>query len=139
MLKISRDIQELSLATEPYRGNMVGFEPISWLANEENFIIIDEIGNISMFDKYCNDTYTGHYFFKARGKRALELAKEMLEFFFDQTGERVLKGLTPITNTPARWMSRQLGFESHGIVSVGEEVFELFIMVRPPRKGIINE
>lgn len=83
-----------------------------------------------MFEKSSDGIYTGHYFFVVRGKAALKLAKGMLNFFFENTNEKVLRGLTPLTNLAARWMSRQLGFKGHGVVHTASGPCELFIITK---------
>lgn len=109
---------------------MMGFEPDEWLRTTENICLSDGKGNVSLFEKGSDGIYTGHYFFVIRGKAARTLASEMLDVFFAETDARILRGLTPLTKLGARWMSRQLGFEGHGVVQTGNGPCELFIKTR---------
>ena len=126
----SRSREEVEYATEPYRHEMMGFDPDAWLNEKDNLVISDGCGNISMFEKGSDGLYTGHYFFVVRGKAALSLAKTMVEFFFSQTDAKAIRGLTPLTKLAARWMSRQIGFKGHGVVHTPNGPCELFIMTR---------
>lgn len=108
----------------------MGFHPVEWLSRPENIAITDGCGNWSLFELSSDGIYTGHYFFVVRGKVAKKLALEMLDFFFDNTGVKVLRGLTPLQKLGARWMSRQLGFKGYGVVQTANGPCELFILTK---------
>lgn len=102
-----------------------------WLETPGNLMLTDGEGNFAMFDKNAMDgIHTGHYFFQARGREAIRLGKRMIKFFFDNTDAKAIRGLTPLVNQKARWMSRQLGFEGHGVEQTSVGPCELFILVR---------
>lgn len=86
--------------------------------------------NVAMFELSSDGIYTGHYFFTARGKTAIKVGKEMVAYFFSHTKARTIRGLTPIGNLGARWMSRQLGFKGYGVVCSGYGPCELFILMK---------
>ena len=103
-----------------------------WLAADENVALIDtETGSIAMFEYLSPEVYTGHYFFshQARGRKAIDLGKAMLWVAFSKFA-KVIRGMTPLQNRAARWMSRQLGFISYGAVSPIEGPCELFMLTR---------
>lgn len=102
-----------------------------WLANEKNVAIVSEDGSVGMFEYERPGIYTGHYFFtlQMRGKRAKSLALEMLSEMYDR-GAELIRGLTPLQNLAARWMTRQLGFTSHGVVTTLVGPCEIFIQTR---------
>lgn len=130
MIRFTRLVEEVANATEPYRDKMYGFEPDEWLANGFNLALTDGGGNIALFELSADGIYTGHYFFVVRGKAAKKLAIEMLTYFFDTTDAKVLRGLTPLTNLGARWMSRQIGFKGLGIIQTDNGPCELFILMK---------
>lgn len=130
MIHSSRDVPGLTEATEFYMAELFGFDPVEWLSIPDNLALTDDSGNWSLFEKGADGVYTGHYFFVIRGKAALTLAKEMLDFIDKETDIKVLRGLTPLTKLGARWMSRQLGFNSHGVVHTVNGPCELFIKMK---------
>lgn len=104
------------------------FNPFEWIADERNIAL--QVGDsFGIFQYDADGVYTGHYFFslKDRGKKAIALGKEMLKDAFDQHDVKVVRGLTPLQNRPARWMARQLGFKSFGVVDIISGPCELFI------------
>jgi hypothetical protein len=123
-------LEEVVEAVSPYLKDFGGFEPVSWLENHDNVALTDEKGNVSLFEKGSDGVYTGHYFFVVRGKAALVLAREMLDVFFEESGAKAIRGLTPLTNLGARWMSRQLGFKGYGVVHTLTGPCELFILTK---------
>jgi hypothetical protein len=106
-----------------------GFDPFALAGDPENVILI-EGNDVALFEGE-GSVYTGHYFFtEARGRNALNLAQRMIDELFDSYGAVVIKGLTPVDNKAALWITRQLGFESHGVVSHAVGDFELFTLSR---------
>ena len=117
-------------ATEPYLDTLLGFDPVTWLCQEGNLALTDGDGNWALFEKSEDGIYTGHYFFVVRGRAAKKLALQMLAFFFEETGIKTLRGLTPLANLGARWMSRQIGFKGHGVIQTVNGPCELFILTK---------
>lgn len=102
-----------------------------WLSNPTNIALENDLGDIALFEIGFKNIYSGHYYFKSRGKQAIKSAKEFLDHLFNTCYNiHVLIGLTPITNKPARWMSRQVGFKSHGIVEGPKRQYEMFILTK---------
>lgn len=104
-----------------------GFDPKEFVLNDDNVCLLKE-SDLSLFEKISDEVYEGHYFFQSRGKKALRTSQEMLSYFVDEFKPRIIKGLTPLENLGARWMSRQLGFKSYGVVQTVAGPCELFIM-----------
>lgn len=107
------------------------FEANEWLGNDRNIALTDN-NSFGLFQYEIPGVYTGHYFFSnnVRGKEAKRLATEMLIIAFRDYGIRVIRGLTPVKNKKARWMTRQLGFKSFGILDISDDTCELFILTR---------
>lgn len=131
VMTFSRDAKALTEAVAPYRHEMINFEPNEWLKNPDNLAITDGEGNFALFEKTLGDgVYTGHYVFQSRGKEAKEIALQMLDYLFENTDIRVVRGLTPLTKLAARWMSRQIGFKSQGVIHTDFGPCELFVIVK---------
>lgn len=102
-----------------------------WLANPENIVLIDEDNNMALFEKGIKHIYSGHYFFQCRGKKALTVARNFLDNLFNSCYNiDVLMGLVPLRHLGARWLSRQLGFKSQGIIKHYDQPYEMFILYK---------
>jgi RimJ/RimL family protein N-acetyltransferase len=74
--------------------------------------------------------YNGHWFFKVRGRKALDLAKRILDVMYTDYGLQCLVGHTPVNNKAARWAARQIGMKSYGILTFSNGDHELFCMTK---------
>lgn len=102
-----------------------------WLNDPTNIALENDRGDIALFEIGLKKIYSGHYYFKSRGRRAINAAKEFLDCIFNTCYNiEVIIGLTPITNLPARWLSRQVGFKSQGLVQGPKRYYEMFIMTK---------
>lgn len=107
------------------------FDPIDWVSNSANVMLANEFGDIAIFHNISPGQSNGHYYFKSRGKQALVAAKNFLdEAFRECYNIIVIRGFTPLTYLGPRWLSRQIGFKSYGIVRVKNRPYELFILHR---------
>lgn len=102
-----------------------------WLSEYGNFYYMDK-DDIALFNFETPYLYTGHYFFTSRGKAAKKKALEVLDGFFSLFEQEVtIRGLTPVEHKAAKWMNRQLGFKSYGLVETAPNEFcELFVLTR---------
>lgn len=91
-------------------------DPDEWIDNEKN-VMFDVGGSVGLFTYEYPGVYSGHWFFKVKGRKALELAKEMLNHFFENYPARTIRGLTPVDKKAARWAARQIGMTSLGIMT----------------------
>ncbi len=123
------DPDALASAMEQYADFTEGFDPYEWIADRGNIALTDGEGSYGLFQQEGSPgLYCGHYFFEVRGKAAHELAKAMLHEALE-TAE-VICGMTPVAKAGARWLSRRLGFTSHGIVETASGPHELFIQTK---------
>ncbi len=113
------DVEKIKAAVAQYATDIVGFDPEEWVTNKKNVALINDNGDIALFETQSDlfNTVCGHYFFFSRGKDALKAAKEFLEEVFTTTYVEVITGLTPLDNKGALWMNRRLGFKEYGEVS----------------------
>lgn len=128
----SYDPSLLAPAIELYLGeNAYKEDPIVWLSDPRNIMLQNEYGDIALFEPRIAGQYSGHYFFKSRGRVAINAGKAFLDELFNSCYNiSVLVGLAPIDNKAARWMSRQLGFKSYGPTNLDDLNFELFIITK---------
>ena len=100
-----------------------------WLANPDNIVLVNDQGDMALFEKGVKHIYTGHYYFKSKGRKAIEAGKNFLDNLFNTCYNiNILTGLVPLTHLSARWMTRQLGFTSHGVVHIDNKHYEMFII-----------
>lgn len=86
-------------------------------------------GSVGLLTYEYPGVYTGHWFFKVRGRAAINLAREMLAEAFDD-GVEVVRGLTPRNVPQARWGARQIGMTSHGFMDFPNGECEVFTLTK---------
>lgn len=124
-VKIANAIK-LFLKTEEY-------DVITWLSNPMNIVLENEHGDLALFeyDFPVPRTYSGHYYFKSRGRTAIEAGKAFLDELFNSCYNiNIVIGMVPKTRKDVCWMTRQLGFSSHGTEEVKGQEYELFILTK---------
>jgi len=102
----------------------------SWIADPDNIVLSDDRGNLGLFELSSTGVYNGHYFFKDRGRYAINLAVEMLATVFEKYRAEMVQGLTPTKHKAALWMNRQLGFQSHGVTDTWRGPHEIVILTK---------
>lgn len=108
---------------------IVGFEPLSFILDHNN-IVIKNGSDYGVFEFTTFGTYTGHYFFKSRGRAAIESGKKILTELFDEHGACLVIGFTPCEYKAAKWMNRQLGFKAGPIVDTPEGPCQMFTLLK---------
>lgn len=107
-----------------------GVDWAEWLKDTRNVMALKG-ENVGMATFEYPGVYNVHWFFTARGKEALQLAKEMLDYFFQNYDVKTIRGLTPVSIKGARWLARQIGLKSYGILEYpDDEPYELFCMTK---------
>lgn len=125
------DVEVVTKAAELYGKEILGFHPEEWLANEENIALTNEYGDCFLFERELPGVVTGHYFFFSRGRGAVNAAKDMLEELFTGPYDvKVVRGLSPLERLGARWLNRQLGATSYGVVNTIIGPCELVILTK---------
>jgi hypothetical protein len=101
---------------------------VEWLDDTRNIAIV-EGENVALFDYKSPGTYWGHYFYNtARGREAVKLSGLILKYVLTKYPIKTILGLTPEDNKPARWLSRQIGMNSLGLVETINGQCELFFL-----------
>lgn len=109
-----------------------GRDTTEWRDNPDNIVLENENGDLALFEKgFMNKIYSGHYFFNSRGRGAIEAGKAFLDELFNTCYNiEVMTGMVPLQHLGARWMSRKLGFTSHGVEHLKDQHYELFILTK---------
>lgn len=108
-------------------------DPIDWLADPTNIALENEQGDLALFEYAFKDKpiYSGHYYFKSRGRQAIVSARDFLDELFDPCYNiSIVMGLVPLKNKAARWLTRQVGFTSYGTEEIHEKEYEIFILTK---------
>lgn len=116
-------------AIEMYPGNTPKVDADEWLSNPLN-VMYDDDGSIGLCTYEYPGLFTVHWFFKVRGRTALNLARQMLGDLFENHGAEVVRGLTKVELKAARWAARQIGMKSYGILEYPGEDYELLCMTK---------
>lgn len=119
-----------------------GFDPVVWLAENDNIALTNSNEDLALFENQTNlgGVVCGHYFFNSRGKQAIQAAQEFLkEIFSGEYPVEIITGLTPIDHKGALWMNRRLGFKSHGQVSTVIGPCEFVILTKQQWEEAHNE
>lgn len=109
-------------------------DPIDWLSNPDNIVLENEHGDLALFEYAFpgkKQIYSGHYFFKSRGRQAIKAGKDFLDELFNSCYNiSILMGIVPVDHLAAKWITRQIGFTSYGIEEIREKEYELFILTK---------
>lgn len=106
-------------------------DPIDWISDPDNIILVNDMGDVAVFEYAFEGKkiYSGHYYFRSRGRAAITAGKEFLREVLPRF--KTLIGLVPVEHKAARWMSRQLGFESFGFDTIKGNEYEMFFIGWP--------
>lgn len=131
--RTATDLEGIREVTDQYKENnpMDGFFPSLWLADERNIALTDGDGNFNLFQYSKPGVYNAHTFYKTRrGKAAVQMAREVVKQCFTTYDMKVMIGYTPADNKAARWLTRQAGLKSNGIMNTPVGECELFILTK---------
>lgn len=133
MVRVTRtfDVDVVKAATDPYADGLIGFRPEEWLEDHKNVALCTDSGDVALFERTLPWLVTGHYFYFSRGKAAIEVSNAMLNEIFSDYGVEVVQGLVPIENPKAIWISRKIGFTSHGVLDTFAGPCNLLILTKP--------
>lgn len=123
----SYDFKLMKEASEEFNGPSFNYQ--GWLDNKNNVMLVDgdDVG-LATFE--YPGVYTVHWFFVSRGRQALRTAKLMLGHMFEVYDAKILRGLTPVNLKAARWLAKQAGLTSYGIVECLDGPHEIMCITR---------
>lgn len=107
--------------------NYFTFDVITWLSNKENVALIK--GNNATFGEYKSPgVYWVHFCYNdVKGREAIELTKAFLQEFYSIAPVKTSVGLIVVENKKARWLIRQVGFSSAGLIETANGLCEMFL------------
>lgn len=127
------DVMKIEPAIIEFLGPYNTVDPIDWVSQSENIVLENEGGDLALFEYSfpIRKVYSGHYYFKSRGRAALTAARGFLDELFNTCYNiHVLMGFVPNDRKAAQWMTRQLGFTSYGVEEIHDKQYELFIITK---------
>lgn len=127
------DATKIATAIDYLSKDTKSIDAIEWLSNPVNIALENKHGDIVLFEYGLleHKVYSGHYFFKSRGRQAIQSARDFLDEIFNSCYNiSILMGFTPLKHKAARWLTRQVGFTSYGIEEVHGKEYELFILTK---------
>jgi hypothetical protein len=127
------DLSVIHAATDPWKEEIVGFDPEVWINIPGNLALTNEYGDVALFERqYLQPSAVcGHYFFHSRGVKACKVAKQFLgEAFSGSYGISTIIGLTPLTKRGALRMNNYLGFQSLGQIETVIGPCELVMLTK---------
>jgi hypothetical protein len=127
MIERTMSSELIAKVTEGYGG--CDFNPSAWLSDLRNIALVNNRGDVNLFQYETDGVYIGHFFYVSRGREALQAAIEMLARIFQEDVE-VLIGITPDDKPAAKWLARKIGFKSYGPVEHVCGPCEIFILSR---------
>lgn len=103
----------------------------AWLADPKHIVLENEDGDLALFEPGIKHIYSGHYFFKSRGREAITAGTAFLDNLFNTCYNiDILTGLVPLQHLGARWLTRRLGFTANGVINYEDKHYELFILTK---------
>lgn len=130
MVQETRDQDVILSVLDRHRDIIGGFDLTSWISDKNNLAFVDDIGNIGLLEYDSPGLYNSHMFFVSRGREAINKAIEMIGYAFEHCPVQVMRGYTDVSNRAARWIDRQLGYTSYGVLSTLNPPCELFILTK---------
>ena len=127
------DAVKIGAAIKHFLGTEEQVDVIDWLSDPANIVLENGRGDLAVFE-YGIPTkkiYSGHYYFKSRGRGAIKAAREFLDEIFNSCYNiDVLMGMVPVERRDVKWITRQLGFTSYGLEEARGNHYELFILTK---------
>ncbi len=106
------------------------FDEEAWFSNKQNYAVKDG-DNVGFAEYKGPGLYWVHFcFHSARGRKAIELTKAMLNRLFKDRDVTTVVGLIEVSNKKARWLIRQVGLKSLGEVVTENGLCEMFYLTR---------
>lgn len=102
------------------------FDVEDWFSKPENYAY-KEGDNVAFGEYKSPGVYWVHFCFDtAKGREAINLTKRMFKQLSEDTPLKMAIGLIHVDNKKAKWLIRQVGFQSLGLVDTENGVCEMF-------------
>lgn len=114
-----------------------GVSGAAWLASEGNIPVTFDNGDIALFEHEGDDDYQVHFLFVARGREAINHARESFRVMFTDHGAKLIFGLVPDFRRDVKLLARWAGGKCAGIRMTPEGPCELYVLSNSMWKGAI--
>lgn len=125
-----RDYDRLLKATEEHRDLCPIADLDKWISLPNNLMFVegDDVG-LATFE--YRGLYNVHWYFKSRGREAIDVARRMLANLFENYGAQAVRGLVRDRLKASRWATRQVGLKSMGFIdNLDGSKDELFVVTK---------
>lgn len=130
MIRRTTLVEDVQQAIDQVRDDLKG-EPVDlWLAFDKNVALINERNDVGLFEYRNDGTYTLHCFFHSRGRDAVQAARELLDYAFNETPVKITIGFTPVDKKGAMWLCRHVGFDILGYEDIDGREHMISTMTR---------
>lgn len=123
MIQRSFDRDLLLKATESVRELCPPKVLDEWWSDPRHMMFV-ESGNVGLATFEYPGLYNVHWYFKDRGRKAIDTAKRMIENLFVNYDAKAVRGVIRTDLKASRWACRQVGLKSYGIID-GNELFHV--------------
>lgn len=114
-----------------------GVRGADWLASEGNIPVTFDNGDIALFEYEGDHYYQVHFLFTARGREAINHARESFRVMFAEHGAKLIFGLVPDFRRDVKLLARWAGGKCAGIRLTPEGPCELYVLSNSMWKGAI--
>ena len=102
------------------------FNVEDWFSKEKNYAL-QEGDNIAFGEYKSPGVYWVHFCFDtAKGREAIQLTRDMFAEFCNKCPVKMAIGLIEVNNRKAKWLIRQVGFTSLGLIETENGLCEMF-------------
>ncbi len=118
---------ELCKAVTDFYPDYFTFDEEEWFSKPlDNFAYV-EGENVGFGERKQSGHFEVHFcFHSARGRQAIDLTKRMLKQLCEDSQLTSCVGLIEQNNKKARWLIRQVGFQSLGLTTTKNGICEMF-------------
>lgn len=127
MIHRTFDLPLLIEATECQRNRWPVEDFITWF-NLPQSVMLTEGKNVGLATYMYPGAYTVHWYFQVRGRKAINLGKDMCQKMFDDYDARILRAIIDEDLRASRWACRQIGFRSMGIMEFPDGPAEVYYL-----------
>lgn len=123
----SFDLPLLLEATACHRDRWPEEDFVIWFNMPQNVMLVDG-KNVGLATYMYPGAYTVHWYFKVRGRAAINLGKAMCQKMFDNYDAQILRAIIQEDMKASRWACRQIGFRSVGMMEWPDGVYEVYYL-----------
>jgi hypothetical protein len=123
MVEEKRDFDLLIRMTESVREISPLKDLETWWNDPRHVMLVDG-ENVGLCTYEYPGLYNAHWFMKDRGRKAIEVGKEMIRYMFEHKDAEVIRGMIRMDYKASRWAVRQVGLRSLGVIETPHKPFD---------------